>query len=155
LAAYDPGDPRWPNFGRTLVDKLLADFLTGWGKALEPIGKHLVQPLVEVLNDPRRSETDHSVAANLLADYARELPGTLAELIKSVDAKHAAVLLRPLLKYNLDAARSMNAELGRTLVPDWKVSPPDPAWKAPDQAAVHRLEAAQGLLAERFAFCQT
>jgi serine/threonine protein kinase/formylglycine-generating enzyme required for sulfatase activity len=155
LAAHDPGDPRWDKVSRALVDKLLTEFLAGWGKELELIGEHLVPPLIDVLNEPKRSETERSVAANYLADFARNLPDTLAELVKSADTGHVAILLPPLLKHKAEAVASMNVELERKLGPDWKDQTLDAAWTKPSQAIVDKIEAAHGILADRFAFCQT
>jgi serine/threonine protein kinase/formylglycine-generating enzyme required for sulfatase activity len=155
LAAHDPGDPRWDKISWALVDKLLTEFLAGWGKEFEPIGEHFVQPLIKVLEEPNRSETDRSVAARYLADYARNLPGTLAELVKSVDTRYAAILLPSLLEHRSEAIGSMDLELEQTLVPDWKDQPIDLAWSKPSRALVDKLDTAHGIITDRFAFCQT
>jgi formylglycine-generating enzyme required for sulfatase activity len=158
LAVYDPASPRWQGGSRDLVAKLVTEPLTllpGWQKELEPVGRSLVPPLIDVVRDAGRPEMEHSVAASLLADYARDLPETLAELVKSLDARQGAVLLPALLKYEQRAVASMNEELDRSLAPDWRAPPPDAAWATPDATLVQKLEAAHGLLEKRFALCQT
>jgi hypothetical protein len=35
------------------------------------------------------------------------------------------------------------------------IPPPDPSWTTPDASLTGKIEAAEGMLAERFAFCQT
>src|SRR5262249_43762623 len=46
------------------------------------------------------------------------------------------------------------AELEKTATFDWNDRPLDPSWTNPDAALADRIEAAGGLVAERFAFCQ-
>src|SRR5262249_48952120 len=74
LAVLDPGSNRWAQVSRDVAGKLVTEplgSLPGWEKDLEPVGERLVQPLVEIVGDSRRSETEQSVAAKLLARYAR------------------------------------------------------------------------------------
>jgi hypothetical protein len=47
------------------------------------------------------------------------------------------------------------AELGKRASFSWNDPPLDPSWTKPDASLVSRIESAQGILAERFAFCQT
>ena len=47
------------------------------------------------------------------------------------------------------------AELAKKATYSWNDPPLDPSWTKPDAALVSRIESAQGMLAERFAFCQT
>ena len=47
------------------------------------------------------------------------------------------------------------AELARKATYSWNDPPLDPSWTKPDATLVSRIESAQGMLAERFAFCQT
>src|SRR5271166_4610779 len=47
------------------------------------------------------------------------------------------------------------AELAKKATYSWNDPPLDPTWAKPDVSLVSRIESAQGILAERFAFCQT
>ena len=47
------------------------------------------------------------------------------------------------------------AELAKKATYSWNDPPLDPSWTKPDATLVSRIESAQGMLAERFAFCQT
>ena len=49
----------------------------------------------------------------------------------------------------------LQAELAKKATYSWNDPPLDPSWTKPDAALVSRIESAQGILAERFAFCQT
>jgi serine/threonine protein kinase/formylglycine-generating enzyme required for sulfatase activity len=158
LASSAPTNPHWRHVAPEVVLKLVSEplsLLPGWEKEFEPVGEFLEQPLADILRDPKRSESERSVAASLLAHYARDLPDFLAELVKSVDVRDAAVLLPALLKHEHKAVASMTAELNRTLAPDWKDPPLDAAWTMPGTTLVEKITAAQGMLEERFAICQT
>jgi formylglycine-generating enzyme required for sulfatase activity len=85
----------------------------------------------------------------------RNLPDLLADLVKTVEVRDAAVLLPVLLKHKREAVAGMTADLNRTLAPDWKDPPLEPAWAKPGAMLVEKIAAAQGMLEERFAFCQT
>jgi serine/threonine protein kinase/formylglycine-generating enzyme required for sulfatase activity len=158
LAMSDPESPGWKAVSTDLANRLVAEgpaVLPAWEKQLQPVGSALVGPLIGILREANRPENERNAAATLLADYAREQPETLAELVKSCDVKDAAVLLPPLLKHERDAAASMIEELGRTLAPDWKDPPPDASWTTPDAETAKTMEAARGILSEGCAFCQT
>ncbi len=47
------------------------------------------------------------------------------------------------------------AEIAKKLLPSWNDLPLDPSWTTPDPTLTGKIEAAQGMLTERFAFCQT
>src|SRR5271166_1907533 len=47
------------------------------------------------------------------------------------------------------------AELAKKATYSWNDPPLDPTWAKPDVSLASRIESAQGILAERFAFCQT
>jgi formylglycine-generating enzyme required for sulfatase activity/tRNA A-37 threonylcarbamoyl transferase component Bud32 len=155
LAALDPRSPRWARAGPGVVEELLSAnplYLGAWVAALRPVRGALLAPLAEVLRG-RRLGDYRQVAATVLADYAADRPDVLAELLLDADAKQHALLRRGLDAYREQAAARMHRELAG--VPDyWKDPPLAAAWKAvPDRVAAE-LEAAQGLLAERWALCQ-
>src|SRR5262249_11265847 len=47
------------------------------------------------------------------------------------------------------------AELAKKATFSWDDPPLNPSWATPDASLVSRMESAQGILFERFAFCQT
>ena len=49
----------------------------------------------------------------------------------------------------------LQAEIARKLTFSWDDPPLDPSWTTPDPTLTGKIESAQGMLAERFAFCQT
>ena len=49
----------------------------------------------------------------------------------------------------------LQAEIARKLTLSWNDPPLDPSWTTPDPTLTGKIESAQGMLTERFAFCQT
>jgi formylglycine-generating enzyme required for sulfatase activity len=116
LAAYDPHDKRWEQWGGQVLEGLLTAnplHLGTWAKALRPVRGALLKPLAEVFRGKRLGEHKH-VAASLLADYAADRPALLLDLALDGDARQYAALL-PALKARARAARPrLRAELAKT-----------------------------------------
>jgi Bacterial tandem repeat domain 1 len=109
---------------------------------------------------PRRSikshpETEHALAANILADYAGDDPDRLAELLMVSDPKAYVSLIPVAEKRAEQVSPIFRAELGKRATFSWNDPPLDPSWTKPDASVVSRIESAQGMLSERFGFCQT
>ena len=156
LARFDPANPRWPSFGATVVEELLSAnplYLGAWVGALRPVRAALLGSLAEVFRGRRLAEF-RQVAATVLADWAEDRPGLVADLLMDADPKQDALLFPVLKRHREQAVRRLHEELDRRATFDWKDALLDPAWKTPDAALVRRLEAAQGMVAERFALCQ-
>src|SRR5262249_60351972 len=100
-------------------------------------------------------ESERRTAANLLLDYLGDRPGELADLVRDAEPYQFAALLRRLASYREQSVAVLLRELQRTLEPDWRDVPLNPRWQAPARALVREVEGAQGLVAERFALCQT
>lgn len=107
LARYSPQDDRWTRFSTLVVNDLVKEnsvFLGQWSQALRPIKNQLLAPLTEVFIDhhPDRG-AERSLATNLLADYADDQPGKLAELIMESDEKQFEVI-NPKLQAHIESA---------------------------------------------------
>jgi hypothetical protein len=155
LADFDHDSPRWTKAAPGVLDELLTAnplHLGTWIKALGPVGKKLIGPLEEVFRGQRLAE-HKQVAAIVLADYARDQPELLADLLLEADPRQYAVLRPVLHKHQDQAARRMRQELAR--LPDyWKDAPLNPAWKEPAVQWKRTVEQAGGLVTGRFALCQ-
>jgi formylglycine-generating enzyme required for sulfatase activity len=157
LAAYDPNNPSWKRVRGDVADILVKENplrLSHWTRALRPVRATLVSPLGSIFRDARRPESEHSVAANLLADYAAERPEDLADLVLDADQRYYALLLDKLKAHPQPAVRRMHEVLDQWPMPVWKEPPPRTLWP-PDRTLVRQIEAADGLVAEHFALCQT
>ena len=127
-----------------------------WIEALRPVRGKLTAPLATIFQDKSRPETVHSLATDILADYASDDPDRLAELLMVADPEGVCEALPG----RREAGRNRSclffqAELAKKATYSWNDPPLDPSWTKPDAALVSRIESAQGMLAERFAFCQT
>jgi formylglycine-generating enzyme required for sulfatase activity len=159
LAAYDPGAARWEDDAAGAVGGMLSAnplHLGQWVEALRPVRGRLLAPLGRVFRGVEPGLTDYrQVAASVLADYAADQPDTLTGLLLVADERQYTVLLPKVQAHRDRAVARLTAELDRALTPGWHDAPLDPAWRAADAALVRQVEAAEGLVAERFALCLT
>ena len=157
LALYDAEGPRWADLGGKVAEALVKVnpvFLGQWLDALRPVRFKLTVPLAAIFRDKARPETEHALATNILADYAKDAPDLLAGLLMAADPKAFRTLFPVAERQAEKTLPVLRAELGKTAMFDWNDQPLDPSWTNPDAALAGRIEAAGGLVAERFAFCQ-
>ena len=102
----------------------------------------------------RRQDVERWLA-DILTEHAADHPQILADLLMDADEKQFAVLYPKLKEHGDTGARRLLSEIDKGLRPKWTDSPLNPAWQKPDLALVRKIESARGILAERFAFCQT
>jgi formylglycine-generating enzyme required for sulfatase activity len=156
LALYDPEGPRWSDLGGKVAEALVRVnpvFLGHWLDALRPVRGRLAAPLerIFVKGGP---ETEHELATSILVDYAADDPDRLAGLLMAADPK-AYLAIFPIAERRSEKVLPLfRSELERRATFDWNDPPLDPSWTEPDPALASRFEAAQGRLADRFAFCQ-
>jgi formylglycine-generating enzyme required for sulfatase activity len=159
LALYDPDSPRWQKAGSAVVRQLVMEnsvHLGVWMDGFQSVKGQLIGPLMDVFRDPKEEHAaERTRATEILADYAAEQPERLAALLADADPKQYAVLFPLLAAKRERAVGLLTDELAKTAGFDWKDTPLDPSWPAPDAALVRQVETAHGQVAERFAFCQT
>ncbi len=158
LATYDPDSARWGAEGGKVAEALVSVnslLLRPWVEALRPVRGKLTVPIATIFQDKSRSETVHSLATDIVTDYASDNPNLLAELLMVSDTK-AYVRLFPDAAKNAELVLSVfRTELAKKATYSWNDQPLDPSWTKPDAGLASRIESAQGILDERFAFCQT
>ena len=158
LASYAPDDGKWEAVGGKVAQKLVSVnslVLRPWIEALRPVRGKLTAPLATIFRDKNRPETVHSLATDILTDYASDDPDRLAELLMVSDPK-AYLSLFPVAEKRAEQILPVfQAELAKKATYSWNDPPLDPSWTKPDAALVSRIESAEGILTERFAFCQT
>jgi serine/threonine protein kinase/formylglycine-generating enzyme required for sulfatase activity len=158
LATYQAEDPRWAAVSSAVATQLVKEnpiFLGRWTEALRPAREALVGPLRAMFHDSQMPDTERDLATHLLAEFSADRPEALAGFLLEADARQYEKILSRLRVYPDKAASLLSAELAKALAPEWKDRPLDPGWPAPDPALVRQIEEAQGLVAERFALCQT
>ncbi len=154
-------DGLWDAPAPFLTDRTLAAVIknpadyTPLIESLRPIRRRLLAPLASVFRDKGRSETERNLATNVLADYAAEDPGVLADLLMDADPKAYSTLFPVVERKAAKTLPLLQAEIRKKATHPWNDPPIDRRWTEPDPTLVGRVEANGGLFAERFASCQT
>jgi eukaryotic-like serine/threonine-protein kinase len=158
LANYDPDNAKWEAEGGKVAQALVSVnslVLSTWLEALRPVRGRLTAPVATIFQEKSRSETMRSLATDILTEYASDDPDRLAELLMVSDPK-AYLSLFPVVERQSEKTLPLfQAELAKKATYSWNDPPPNPSWTKPDAALVSRMESAEGMLYERFAFCQT
>ncbi len=158
LATYDPDSPHWEKAAGPLARQLVAEnqfFLAIWVDTFRPVRARLLAALTNIFRDTKDKTEAWIPATHVLADYAADRPDTLTDLLMTANRTQFTLLLPRLKNLGEAGVAHLEAELRRELRPTWPDVPLDPAWLTPAPALRRQLETAHGLLAERFAFCQT
>jgi serine/threonine protein kinase len=90
LASYDPNNGRWEAEGGKVAQALVSVnslVLGTWLEALRPVRIKLMTPLATIFQEKSRSETVHSLATDILTNYASDDPNRIAELLMVSDPK--------------------------------------------------------------------
>ena len=120
LAEYDPEGPRWNKVGPDLTAILVGQnplMLAGWMEALWPARLKFVVPLGTAFRQSEKSE-DRYAAANILAEYAADMPDVLVDLIQDADARQFAVLFPKVREHGELGLGPLLAELDAKLPAD-------------------------------------
>jgi serine/threonine protein kinase/tetratricopeptide (TPR) repeat protein len=158
LALYDPEDPLWAKAASNVAGALAgvnAIYLRSWLEALRPVRDKLTLPLAAIFRDKSRSDSEHTQATSILADYAGDDPSLIADLLMDADPKAYGAFFPIAERQSETTVPRFQAEIARKSTFSWSDPPIDASWIEPDATLVSRIEAAHGMLAERFAFCQT
>ena len=123
-------------------------------EGLRPVHATMLGPLSRHFRDPSKSESEHLLAATVLADFASDRPEVLAELVLDASPVSLPVLMAALVNNTETAVGRMEAEVTRRLQPVWDDPPQKSAWPSVDDETVRQIESASGMVSEPFAFCQ-
>jgi tetratricopeptide (TPR) repeat protein len=121
---------------------------------LRPVSGKLTIAIATIFRETR-PDSEHTQATNILTDCAKDDPTVVADLL--MDSDHKAYLsLFPVAEKKAEQVLPIfQAELGKRTTFSWDDPPLNPSWTKPDASLVGRIESAQGILTERFEFCQT
>jgi serine/threonine protein kinase/formylglycine-generating enzyme required for sulfatase activity len=157
LARFDSANDRWKKAGTVLVDDLVnvpPAFLPVWTDGLQPVRHELLPGLAAVYRDAGRQESERWTAASALSEFAADEPEVLTELLLDADERTFPVFYPLVAKLKDQTAGRLEQALDRQPVARWNDAPINPKWKEPDASVRQQIEAASGLMTERFAFCQ-
>jgi serine/threonine protein kinase/formylglycine-generating enzyme required for sulfatase activity/tetratricopeptide (TPR) repeat protein len=158
LAAYDATNEHWESVGGKVAQALVSVNsvdLGQWLSSLRPVRGQLIAPLAAVCRDTKRPETERTAATNILTTYASDCPDLIADLLLSAEPKAYGAFFPIAQQHEATTLASLRAEIDRKPAFSWNDPPLDPSWIKPDAALTGKMQAAQGMLAERFAFCQS
>jgi serine/threonine protein kinase/formylglycine-generating enzyme required for sulfatase activity len=123
LATYDAGSRRWAAVREQVASDVVsapAVHLVTWMQALRPVRGQLQAPLAAIYRDAKRRETERSLAADILADYAADEPQVLAGLLMDADETQFPVIYPkfeaqadrglPVLSSEIDRKLPLNAQ---------------------------------------------
>jgi formylglycine-generating enzyme required for sulfatase activity len=118
LAAYDPEDPRWTDVQEHIADDLVkvpAVYLAIWMDALRPVRGKLLVPLAADFRDPKRPQSERSLATDILADYAADRPDVLFQLLASSEPFQFPAIYARLSAYKERAIGLAQMDLAKPL----------------------------------------
>jgi formylglycine-generating enzyme required for sulfatase activity len=144
LARYDPEDPRWADRGAKAAEALVSlnpILLGDWLEVLRPVRRKLTAPLETIFRGPSRPEGQHDLATSILADYAADDPGRLAELMMVSDPKSYVSLFPVVERYEARAIPVFQAELAKI-----RATPEKDTEPARDERAERQARAAVALV---------
>jgi serine/threonine protein kinase/formylglycine-generating enzyme required for sulfatase activity/tetratricopeptide (TPR) repeat protein len=157
LASYDPDDVKWEAQSGKVAHALVtinSVHLGPWLEALRPVSAKLTIATATIFRE-KRPDSEHAQATNILTDYASEQPALVADMLMDADPKAYLRLFAVAEKKTEQVWPIFQAELAKKATYAWDEPKVDQSWTKPGAALLSRIEAAQGILAERFAFCQT
>ena len=158
LALYDPTNPRWADVSDKVARALMSVnslLLRPWIEALRPVRGKLTVSLATIFREKSRSKSVHSVETDILTDYASEDPNLIADLLMDSDQKTYPAFFPIAQRQQEKTLPLFQAEIARKPTFSWNDPFLDPTWTKPNATLTGKIESAQGMLAERFAFCQT
>ena len=99
--------------------------LRPWIEALRPVRGKLTAPLAAIFQDKSRSDSEHTLATDILTDYASDDPDRLAELLMVADPK-AYLSLFPVAEKRAEQVLAVfRAELAKKATYSWNDPPLD------------------------------
>ena len=125
-----------------------------WMDLLRPVRFQITPASAALYLDHGRSDAERSIAASVLAEYLGDDPYQIGELILDADAESFRLLFARLSSHPGQAIARLEQELAREPEPRWDDAPLD-GLPEPEGELIARIEASEGIVASRFALCQT
>jgi formylglycine-generating enzyme required for sulfatase activity len=121
LAKYDRESEKWAKSQQSIGDDLVAVqavHLSLWLEGLRPVRAQLVPHLSLVYRNTSRRETERSLAADILADYAADDAQVLANLLMDADEKQFAVIYPKFREQGEKGLALLTGEIAKKLPAD-------------------------------------
>jgi formylglycine-generating enzyme required for sulfatase activity len=117
LASYDPESPRWADLGDKVAGALVTVnpiYLQDWLDDLRAVHARLNPHLARIFRNRTRSAAVQNQATNILADYAKDDPLLLADLLMDGDAEAFLRLFPVAAKLAETTSPHLQAELRKS-----------------------------------------
>ena len=108
-----------------------ATFLGDWTRLLQPVRGTLAARLAAIFKDKQRSESERSLATNVLSDYAGDDPNLLADLLMAADDEAHQKLFPVVQKLQARTIPLFQAEIAKEAEHAVDGPPLDPSWAQP------------------------
>jgi formylglycine-generating enzyme required for sulfatase activity len=122
LALYDSDGTKWEAESGKVAQALVSVnslSLRPWIEALRPVLSKLSAPLAAIYQDKSRSETVHSLATDILTDYASDDPNLTADLLMDADPKAYAAFFPIAQRHEAKTLPLFQAEIDkRATIPE-------------------------------------
>ena len=111
---------RWDAVSRLVTERLLATVLKNPShydpliKSLRDVRQRLIAPLSETFRDPGKPESERALATSILADYAGDQPGVLADLLMDAAPEPFAILFPKVQAQASGTVAALKTELSKT-----------------------------------------
>jgi eukaryotic-like serine/threonine-protein kinase len=118
LAAFDPGSRNWVDKGPKVASALVASNpieLGSWIEGMRPVRPHLIGALRGFFSEKTHPDTERMSATNMLAVYARDDPGLLADLLMDADPRFYPVLFEPANSHAQQTLKFLVSVLDKTI----------------------------------------
>jgi hypothetical protein len=158
LASYDPENARWADVSSKVANSLASvnsTELRPWLHGLQPVKSRLTPTLAKIFRNKELLDSMREQACDILADYAKDDPNLIADLLMGSDTKAYAAFFPIAERQQEKTLALFQAELLKKPTYSWNDPPLDPSWTKPDGTSSAKIESAGGLRADRFAVCQT
>jgi serine/threonine protein kinase/formylglycine-generating enzyme required for sulfatase activity len=155
LALYDPKAPRWNEAAPAVVAQLVAEepvHLTHWIDGFRPVKEPLSKALAKAFRDHSEARSIERSAATTFLQEWMDQKEALTDLLLDADARQFAALF-PRAAAHADLVDLLHHELAEKTRHRWQDDPLTGGTLALQTQAL--LEAAGGLVGERFALCST
>src|SRR5262249_44267210 len=110
-------DQRWKKVSADVAAQLVTTknpfTLSGWTDALRPARHQLLDPLVTIFRDVKRTESERSFASYVVAEYVVDNPKALVTLLMDADGRQFAPMFSQAKRHPARAIPFLEAELGK------------------------------------------
>jgi formylglycine-generating enzyme required for sulfatase activity len=160
LATLVPSDDRWAN--RALSDFVATQLVNSnpihvsiWQESFQGVATEILPSLQVLFAAPSTTETQRSIAASLIANYASNAPDELINALLDADERTFEPLLSALRPFGQIGVDKLEKFLNFQPQPDWEDPPLDSSWAEPTPSTRVVIEQARGFIHERFALVQS